>query len=404
LEGRDIYTFGVPRQFGTQRNTTLLFFSRRIGIEEGKKVDIVAGARLTGKAGPYRIGMLNISTDESRSSPRTNFTVVRLTRDILERSTVGMIFTNKSPSGLDGNQAFGVDANFAFHRSSTASAFLAKTRTDGISDGDYAGRAQFDFSVDLWGVGLDHLTVGRNFNPEVGFVQRRDMRSSFGSIRFSPRPNKKLVRQVFFTSDMEYLTDTDNKLQTRINRLRFEVESSRADKLSLTLSKNFENLDQPFRIQPDIAIPVGAYNFNDYNARLELSPSRKVTGAVAYQFGGFFSGDKKTLTLSSIAKPSSHFSYELNYQRNDVDLPQGDFVTHLVGTRLNYSFSNRFFTSAFLQWNSDAELASANLRLNYIYKLGSDLFIVYNERRHTLDPRGVIDRSLIIKFTYLLRL
>jgi hypothetical protein len=405
LEGRDIYTFGVPVGTGTQRNTTLLFFSRRIGIEEGKEVGIIAGARMTGKAGPYRIGMLNIETEESRSSPRTNFTVVRLARDILERSNVGMIFTNKSPSGMDGNQAFGVDANFAFHRSSTASAFLAKSRTAGVSEGDYAGRAQVALVVDLWGVEVDHLSVGRNFNPEVGFVRRRDMRSTFGSFRFSPRPNKNLVRQVFFITDMEYLTDTDNKLQTRTNRLSFEVESSRADKLSITLAKNFENLDEPFRIQPDVVIPVGAYSFNDYTVGFEVGPSRKLTGSIAYNFGGFFSGDKKTLTLSSIAKPSAHFSYELNYERNDVDLPEGDFVTNLVGTRLNYSFSNRFFTSAFLQWNSDAELASVNFRLNYIYKLGSDLFIVYNENRRTADLRpGVIDRSLIVKFTYLLRL
>jgi hypothetical protein len=37
--------------------------------------------------------------------------------------------------------------------------------------------------------------------------------------------------------------------------------------------------------------------------------------------------------------------------------------------------------------------------------LGSDLFIVYNENRRTGDLLpGVDDRSLIIKFTYLLRL
>ncbi len=405
LEGRDIYTFGVPQTVATQRNTTLLFFSRRIGIEEGKEVGIIGGARLTGKAGPYSVGLLNITTEDSRLSPRTNFTVARVKRDILERSNIGAIFTNRSPSGRDGNHAYGVDANFAFHRSSTASAFLAKTRTVGISGGDYAGRAQVNIGVDLWGVELDHLSVGPNFNPEVGFVRRRDMRSTFGGIRFSPRPNKELVRQVFFTADTEYLTDTEGVLQTRINQLGFEVESSRADKLSFIFAKNYENLDEPFHIQPDIAIPFGVYRFNDFSTSLVFGPSRKISGSIGYKFGGFFSGDKRTLTLSSTAKPSSHFSYDLNYEFNDVDLLEGDFVTHLVGTRLNYTFSNRFFTSAFIQWNSDAELAAVNLRLNYIYKLGSDLFIVYNENRRTADLRpGILDRSLIIKFTYLLRL
>ena len=272
LEGRDIYTFGVPQTVSTQRNTTLLFFSRRIGIEEGREVGIIGGARLTGKAGPYSVGLLNITTEESRLSPRTNFTVARVKRDILERSNIGMIFTNKSPSGMDKNQAFGVDANFAFHRSSTASAFFAKSQTVGLDDGEYAGRAQVALSVDLWGVELDHLAVGRNFNPEVGFVRRRDIRSSFGGLRFSPRLNKELVRQIFLTTDTDYVTDMEGVLQTRINRLGFEVESSRADKLSFIFAKNYENLDEPFRIQPDIAIPVGAYRFNDFSTSLGVWP------------------------------------------------------------------------------------------------------------------------------------
>jgi len=405
LEGRDIYNFGVPTGVGFRRNTTLLFFSRRIGLEGGEEVPIIAGARLTGKAGRYNLGLLNITTGESGNSPRTNFAVARIKREILQRSNVGMIFTNKSPSGENGNTTVGVDANFFFHRNSRATGYLAKTKTPGISTGDYSGRAQFNYDVDLWGVEFDHLTVGPNFNPEVGFVRRRDIRSSYGRVSFSPRPNKRLVRQISFTSDMEYVTDTQNVLQTRYTRFSIESESYRADGLRFTLTKNFENLEKPFLIQPDIAIPVGAYHFNENNIRFQLGSSRKISGFLEYSFGDFYSGSKKTLTMNMVSKPSSHFSYQLDYESNDVELPQGEFVTHLVGARLNYSLSTRFFTSAFLQWNSDAQLASVNIRLNYIYSLGSDLFIVYNENRDTgFLPAGVIDRSFIVKFTYLLRL
>jgi hypothetical protein len=405
LEGRDVYTFGVPQGFAGRQNTTLLFFSRRIGIESGREVPILGGARLTGKAGSYSVGLLNITTDEQTGTPRSNYTVARVKRELFERSNVGMIYTNKSPAGGDTNQSVGVDANFLFHRSSGARFFLAKTKTAGVTDGDVSGRAQFNFDLDLWGVEADYVNVGRNFNPEVGFVRRRDIRSSFGGARFSPRLNKTWVRQIFFTADMEYVTDTENKLQTRINNFAFEVETPRADKVSFTLTRNLENLDFPFPIQSTVIIPVGLYHFDEQAVRFELGPSRKISGSVNYSFGGFFSGDKKTLTLNAISKPSTQFSLETAYERNDVDLPEGDFVTHLVGTRFNYSFNTRMFTSAFLQWNSDAELASLNLRFNYIYKLGSDLFVVYNENRQTAGlARGLIDRSFIVKFTYLLRL
>ncbi len=405
LEGRDVYNFGVGREGSGNPNTTLLFFSRRIGIEGASEVPIVGGARLTGKAGAYSVGLLNIETGRSASSPLTNFSVVRVKRDFLQRSNLGVIVTNKSPSGRDSNQAVGVDANFFFHRSSSAAAFLARTWTPGKSGHDYAGRAQIVYNLDGYGAEFDYLTVGRNFNPEVGFVRRRDMRSSSGSLRYSPRLNKRLARQIFFRGEFDYLTDTRNVLQTRTQAASFEIESARADRLRLAATRNFERLEAPFAIQPKVIIPTGAYGFDEFNVRFTLGPSRKYSGSIDYTGGDFYGGTKHTLTLNSVSKPSSHVMTTFNYQRNDVALPQGAFVTHLIGSQLDYAATTRLFTAVYLQWNSSAELAVVNFRLNYIYKLGSDFFIVYSENRQTGTLRpGPRDRTFVVKFTYLLRL
>ncbi len=406
LEGRDIYTFGVPQGVATRNpNTTLLFFSRRIGLERGREIPMHGGARLTGRAGPYSIGVLNITTGSLDLVPTTNFTVARVKRNIFQRSNVGAMFTARNPRDGDAQRAFGVDANFFFGRSTRASAFLASSQAPGVPSGDVSGRAQFTHEGDTWGLDVDHLSVGPNFNPSVGFVRRRDIRSNYGRLRYSPRFQRKRVRQAFFTADFDYITGFDHGLQSRATTFGSSIDSHRSDALSVTVTRSFERLTAPFGIQQDVTIPEGTYRFTDAAVRLTSGPSRKIAGFVDYAFGSFFAGRRRSLTFNSISKPTSHLAYSLNYQINDVRLPYGAFRNHLVGTRLDYAATTRLFTAAFLQWNSDAELGGINFRLQYRYKPGSDLYIVYNENRHmgTADP-SLMDRSFVVKMTYLLRL
>ena len=406
LEGRDIYNFGIPRGVASRNpNTTLLFFSRRIGLERGKAVPMHGGARLTGAAGPYSVGFLNITTGELGDVPVTNFTVARVKRNVLRRSNVGAMFTSRNPQHGDADSAFGADANFSFGRSTRAAAFLARSRTPGVAGGDVSGRAQVMYEGDVWGLELDHLSIGPHFNPSVGFVRRRDLRSNYGGIRYSPRLNRRRVRQAFFTADLDYTTGFDHSLQSRLATFESSIESNRSDALSVTVSRNLEVLKAPFSIQPDVTIPPGAYAFTDAAVRLTSGPSRRVAGFLEFAFGSFFSGSRRSVTLNSISKPSSHLAYSVNYQLNDVRLPVGEFRSHLVGTRVDYAFTTRLFTAAFVQWNSDAELGGLNFRLQYIYRPGSDLFVVYNENRLTgrADP-SLLDRSFVVKMTYLLRL
>jgi hypothetical protein len=93
---------------------------------------------------------------------------------------------------------------------------------------------------------------------------------------------------------------------------------------------------------------------------------------------------------------------ELAYQRNDVDLPWGSFVTNLVRTRASYSFNPRTFVQALVQYNDRADLWSMNLRFGWQQAANTGLFIVYTDTRGLYDlfdrPERT-DRSLIVKFS-----
>ncbi|MBI3262863.1 MAG: carbohydrate binding family 9 domain-containing protein, partial [Acidobacteria bacterium] len=68
----------------------LLFFSRRVGLSaDGNSIPILGGTRLTGHAGPYIVGVMNIQQRQLGDSPATNFTALRLRRDVLANSDIG---------------------------------------------------------------------------------------------------------------------------------------------------------------------------------------------------------------------------------------------------------------------------------------------------------------------------
>ncbi|MDP6041850.1 MAG: DUF5916 domain-containing protein, partial [Candidatus Latescibacteria bacterium] len=105
LEGSTLFDFGeaATSRGGDSRPPTILFYSRRIGLESGQPVPILLGSKLAGKTGNTSIGVINALTDSKTHSDgsvieRSNFSVFRMKQDVLARSNVGAIFVNKQTS------------------------------------------------------------------------------------------------------------------------------------------------------------------------------------------------------------------------------------------------------------------------------------------------------------------
>ena len=116
LEGASIFDVGIPRPSFRRPPPLLLFYSRRIGLAKGHAIPILGGGKMTGKIGPYGIGILNVLTNEFKDEefdfgeppidePRTNYSVVRVNRDILAGSTVGGILINKQDADASNSTA-----------------------------------------------------------------------------------------------------------------------------------------------------------------------------------------------------------------------------------------------------------------------------------------------------------
>jgi hypothetical protein len=374
-------------------------------------VPILAGGRLTGRAGGYTIGLLSLQTQDEPTigAESTNFSVVRVKRDLLRRSSIGAIFTNRSVGQTQpgSNAVYGVDGTFVFHQNLYLNTYWAKSQTDGIERDDVSYRAQLEYAGDRYGVQIERLRVGDNFNPDVGFVRRDDLRQSYAQFRFSPRPATiKSVRKFSSTGTVNYIEDGAGRLETREVDGEFAVELQNSDRLNIGFTDSFELLQQPFAITPNVRIPVGGYDFAWGRIGYNFGQQRAFSGNLSVEHGTFYDGHRTTVGFSRPrVNLTPQASVEPSVSINWVDLPYGSFTTKLIGSRVTYTLTPQVFASALVQYNSSINRVSTNVRLRWEYQPGSELFVVYNDERDSLSPGfpSLQNRALIIKVNRLFR-
>ena len=411
LEGQGIFDFGGQGAAAGNSVVPLMFFSRRIGLNGARTVPIDAGGRLTGRVGRYTIGVLNVlaGEDQVSATDRTNFSVVRVKRDILRRSTVGAMFTNRSVSTLavGAAQTYGIDTALGFGATLNMDAYLARTQTPGVRGDDMSSRAHLNYNGGQYGLEVDHVRVGDNFNPDIGFLRRDNFRRSFASGRYSPRnmsvPN---VRRVILDGSVDHLADGDGVLETRQGGAGFGLEFENNDTMNVSYDRYYELLKAPFNIAPGIRLPVGGYDFQDVTASYSLQNTHWLVGTATVQRGSFYNGDKTTLGFSGGRfNVTNRISFEPGTSVNWVDLEQGSFTSATVSTRGTFTVTPLMFFTGFLQLNSTNDVLSTNLRFRWEYQPGSEFFVVYTDERDSLS-RGYPDlrhRAFVMKINRLLR-
>jgi hypothetical protein len=394
--------------------TPMMFFSRRIGLLSGQAVPIQAGARVTGKTGAFTVGALQIRTGETEkvaAARTTDFSVLRLRRDILSRSNLGMIFTRRSRSlaGPGSSELYGADLNLALLQDLNAAAYYAQVRPPGASSSaaDRSSyRAQVEYAADRYGLVAEHLFVGPRFDPELGFLRREAFRRSYGEARFSPRTARsRHFRKWSLESSIDYISDPRGRLETREAQGAMRVDMQSGDQASLEYTRYLDSPAREFRIAPAVVIPPGTYRYQDLKGTYQLGPQRRVTGVLTLGHGSFYGGTRTEAGYQGRAELLSRISLEPGVSFNRVELPQGGFTTRLITTRASLALTPRAFVGAFVQYNSTTASLSGSVRLRWEYRPGSDLFVVWSEGRDTSarDTPTLTNRTLVLKLTRLFR-
>ncbi len=393
-----ISTQGLERQMD-------LFFSRRIGLSDtGQEIPIIGGARMTGKVdGGHNVAVLDLQTNDVVGRAGENFLVGRYSKDLMSRSKVGGLVINKESAGSAAfNRVIAGDVLFVPTQSISVHSFFAQSASPGVTDGQQAYHVRALFLDRRWNTFAEFTDIEDNFNNEVGFVPRKGIRSSKVHIERNPRPGG-IIRVMEPMANIIYTTDQNNRLLTRRIHNMVGTRFQNGAYLNVWYNNWFDQLDQPFRIQPGVVIPAGTYRFHEWAFMGNTNPARKVYGRVSYSPQTFYDGTRTDIDGTLGLRATSQVSAELSVQRNDVELPWGAFTVNLAILRFDYAMSPRMTLRTLSQYNSSTHQFSTSIRYNFVYRPGSDLYVVYDDAVGTMpNLPEVRNQQVILKMTYLL--
>ena len=403
LEGKNLFQFNLGSDVQT-------FYSRRIGLFQRREVPLIAGARVVGRAGNSNLGALSIQAAERDSLPTTNFSVVRFKQDILDESSVGFIVTSRSDKN-NNNLLYGIDARYR-----TSELFENKNFEFGAAisqsfEVDQANRnntgwyTYFAYPNDRIYFMSSVSRIMNNFNPDIGFLRRKNYKLYYSELEFTPRPDWFSLIESFPIKPFEieyYLTDSNNELES----VYFEVapmaiQFTSGDNFEFNIQRFYDRLDQSFEIIDDVEIDPEEYWFTRYELGAETYEGRRLFSELQYSWGDFYNGRRNEFEVNLGLNIHEQLNLSADWERNYIKIDDKSFTTDEIGGRLEYAFSPRLTTSLFNQWNNEDDEIILNFRVNWIPKSGSFFYFVVNQEYTTDGKIAVQNTTVLSKLTWL---
>ncbi len=427
LDGAEMFNFGGGRlgHRGSSGNTVNLFYSRRIGIVESHQQPIIGGVKLLGKTESWQIGVLNMQTEsfdavedsQEVHYPGSNFSVLRVKKNLFKRSSIGIMLLNKHNfRSTYYNRSGGIDGIFPISDTFSISGSVAATigpsvSSVGLNNKNMAGSLAIDFNSDLWHFKVEHLSIQENFNAEMGFIRRTDIRNTSSLIGYYPRPlNSSTIRQFEYQLAYNYVTDQDNRLLESDIDASFEIKFQNSARFNLGIAKETEYIPEDWEVRENLIIPMAKYEGWESDLRISTDASRDLSTQISLKYGDYYTGKRFSLRPGVVIKTIPRVRADLDFRYDSVTLSNGSFDIRTIACRIYYFLSTSFYIKAYIQWQDDRlanngdSIALSNILFHWIYKPGSDIYLVYNEgwKMGAVGNR-MFNRTLLLKFTYFWR-
>jgi hypothetical protein len=402
LNDSDLFTFGRIDDISNEAssrssaNNGRPFFSRRLGLSStGQPVDLEYGGKLSGRIGRWNIGMLALRQDAFESVGASDVMVGRVSANVLNESSVGMVFTAGDPNSNDDNSLGGFDFRYLNTRLPggkvlEADAWYQQSKTDGLAGDDAAYGVGISMpSNSGWRGGLHHKQIQANFNPGLGFVNRSNIDDTIADVGYTSYRDGGFVQQIFSGVDVQRTSfiDGDFDSQVILGRL-IELQTNSRDSFKLHYRQSKEVITTPFQIYQDnsrqVVVPPGTYSFGETSATIETGSQRDITASATILSGDFYDGSRTNLAGEITWRQSNFFNVAASYDWNDIELPQGNFITRLTSLSTEMNFSSTLYWINLLQYDNVSEVLGLNSRLVWIPTAGQEGLIVFN---HSLQDQ-----------------
>jgi len=406
LRDTDIFEFGELAENGRP------FFSRTIGLSPtGAPVDLVGGAKLTGRQGPWSIGVLGVRQDEFANQAASELGVARIYRRVLEQSTLGGIITYGDPASDRNNWVGGLDFQFRNTRwipgqSFEGEVWYQQSETEGFSGDDSAFGVRLQYPNERTDVLLGFSEIQADFNPAMGFVNRSGIRTFNAHFRRKLRFQDHWIRSYRLGAEAEEIRDLADVLETRIVKLELaEVFSRQGDQFNAYVLRQTEVLNTSFDLLGQATVNPGRYDFDRYGATLRMPGFRALGLNFNFEAGDFFDGKRVDAGATLNYRPNRYFKGALSYTSNHIDLPGGKFISRIIAARASVAFNVEWSWISFVQYDNVSDRLGVNTRVRWIPQQGRELFLVLNY--DFIDPGNQDFRANVrdttLKFNYTFR-
>jgi hypothetical protein len=390
LESSGLFDLGTPQR-------TQLFYSRRVGLDStGAPVPILGGARVYGKSGAWGLGILDARTG---GGEQANVAVVRVGRDLLDRSSIVGMVVDKSAAGGRHESGAGLDLDFPLIVSEynvEPHFWIMGTRTNAASGTPVAWRASTDMPNDLFDNFVSLYSIDAGFNPTMGFVRRSGVWETTGHIDYQPRPNLWGIRKLDLTPipSWDILTARSHSLgrASTWETADFEWhvlggELQSGDQFELNVRRELDAPDDAFEIFRGATVAPGRYWWSTADVQYQTSTGRSLSGEAIVSTGQLYDGHASSAELGATFRGGGHVIVGATYSVTSAKLPGGNFTAVQTSTRLEYAFNTRANFLGFAQYDNEDHRADFNLRFHWIPKIGDDLYVVWNSG-FTTDPEA----------------
>ena len=406
LENAGLFSSGENTFYGPDIE---MFFSRRIGIaNDGSLVPILGGGRLTGEMGGFKIGALNMQTKEVKNIANAeNYGVYRIRKELPNRTNFGALITSKNVlNSSANNRAYALDGAYGIGETIQLKGFLATSDLPADSDnnGDsYAYMLEANRNTQALTTQLRYSEVGKNFNPEMGYVRRLGYRKVLFRILNRTRP-KDFYGILELRPHITYWSywDFDGFQQSGYLHIDNHWEFRNGYRIDTAVNFIWEGVKSPFEIVNGVKVPNNSYANSELHTRFNSNLTKPISLIVVSKIGGFFSGNRRNTDTTLRFRLGERFTSEVISKYNDVSLPEGKFYTHLLRSRFTYAFNPQMYIQSLLQYNNQSDQWSMNWRFIWQQSAATGLYIVYNQTQdYDGIPTDLNIRSLVFKYSYL---
>jgi hypothetical protein len=417
--------FPEKRQFFQERSgifefrtgeSDRLFYSRRIGLDNGQPVRLYGGGRLISRAGEWDLGMLDMQTAPTERTGSENFGVLRARRRVINTASyVGGMLTTRT--GNDGryNVALGVDAIIRPYGNDFVELNVVQTTDDSSQLRDRLEASLFRLKWErrtATGLGYDFSAsrVGERYDPAIGFVSRRGVvnsrqRLSYGWIAGGDSP---VLRQQLVLSGSAFLGTQDRSVESSDIRGEWSLETKSGALVALFATRLFDRPAMAFALSDDVGVPAGRYAFQRVGGTLRLPNGGLLLGQINAELGSFYDGTQLSVGTRPTWHVSRHLELGSEYQHYRVRFPERNqqLQTHIGRVRARAMIDTHLSATTFVQYTSAIDAVIGNVRIRYNPREGTDLYLVYNHLlnadRARVEPMLPVtgNRTLLLKYSY----